>query len=109
MNNLLIDTIFSRCHFDPNVYTKKVGSYLIILFLYVDDLILTSSDPKLLNNVKTNLKNKFEITDLRFLHYFLGLQVFQTKEGIFISHSKYACDRLFHVHMDDYKPTPSPL
>jgi hypothetical protein len=30
MDNFLLDTRFSRCHFDPNVYTKKVGSHLII-------------------------------------------------------------------------------
>jgi hypothetical protein len=85
MDNFLIATGFSRCHFDPNVYTKKVGSHLIILVLYVDDLILTGSDSKLLNHVKTSLKKKFEMTDLGFLHYFLGLQVLQTNEGIFLS------------------------
>jgi hypothetical protein len=85
MDSFLIDTGFSRFHFDPNVYTKKVGIHLIILVLYVDDLILTGSDSKLLNHVKTNLKKKFEMTDLGFLHYFLGLQVFQTNEGIFLS------------------------
>jgi hypothetical protein len=109
MDNFLIATGFSRCHSDPNVYTKKVGSHLIILVLYVDDLILTGSDSKLLNHVKTNLKKKFEMTDLGFLHYFLGLQVLQTNEGIFLSQSKYACDLLRRFHMDDCKPTPSPF
>jgi hypothetical protein len=94
MDNFLISTGFSRCHSDPNVYTKKVGSHLIILFLYVDDLILTGSDSKLLNHVKTSLKKKFEMIDLGFFHYFLGLQVLQTNEGIFLSQSKYACDLL---------------
>jgi hypothetical protein len=40
MDNFLTDTRFSRCHSNPNVYTKKLGSHLIILVLYVDDLIL---------------------------------------------------------------------
>jgi hypothetical protein len=108
MDIFLIATRFSRFHFDPNVYTKKVGTHLIILVLYVDDLILTGSDSKLLNHVKISLKKKFEMTDLGFLHYFLGLQVFQTNEGIFLSHSKYACDLLHRFHMDNCKPTPSP-
>jgi hypothetical protein len=30
MDSFLIDTGFSRCHFDPNVYTKKTGIHLII-------------------------------------------------------------------------------
>jgi hypothetical protein len=51
----------------------------------------------------------FEMTDLGFLHYFLGLQVFQTNEGIFLSQSKYAFDLLRRFHMDDCKPTPSPF
>jgi hypothetical protein len=109
MDSFLIAIGFSRCHSDPNVYTKKVGSHLIILFLYVDDLILTDSDSKLLNYVKTNLKKKFEMTDLGFLHYFLGLQVLQINKGIFLSQCKYACDLLRRFHMDDCKSTPSPF
>ena len=79
MDSFLLDTGFSRCHSDPNVYTKKVGNHLIIFFLYVDDLILTGSDPKLLTHVKSSLQKKFEILDLGHLHYFLGIQVLQTK------------------------------
>jgi hypothetical protein len=109
MDKFLIDIGFSRCHSDPNIYTKKVGSYLIILVLYVDDLILIGSDSKLLNHVKTILKKKFEMTELGFLHYFLGLQVLQTNEGIFISQSKYACDLFHFFHMEYCKPSPSPF
>ena len=60
MDSFLLDTGFSRFHSDPNVYTKKVGNHLIILDLYVDDLILTGSDPKLLTHVKSNLKKKLK-------------------------------------------------
>src|SRR5713101_5783312 len=80
MDSSLLDTGFSRCHSDPNVYTKKVGNHLIILVLYVDDLILTGSDPNLITHVKSSLKQNFEMSDLGHLHYFLGLQVLQTKE-----------------------------
>ena len=79
-----------------------------MLIFNVDDLILTSSDAKLLNHVKSSLKKKFEMTNLGYLHYLLGLlQVLQTKEGIFISQYKYACDLLHHFHMEYSKPAPS--
>ena len=94
MDSFLFDTSFSRCHSDPNVYTKKVGNHLIILVLYVDDLILTVSDPKLITHVKSSLKQNFEMSDL---------------VGIFLSQSKYACDLLCRFHMEDCKPTPSPF
>ena len=109
MDRFLLDSDFYRCHSDPNVYTKKVSNHLIILILYVDDLVLTCSDPTLINHVKSSLKKKFDMTDLGHLHYFLGLQVLQTKEGISLSQPKYACDLLHRFHMEDCKPTPSPF
>jgi hypothetical protein len=109
MDSFFLDTSFCRCHCDPNVYTKKVGSHLIILSICVDELILTGSDPKLLTHVKSNLQTKSKIIELCYLHYFLDLQVLQTKEGIFISESKYACDLLRLFHMDDSKTTLSPF
>eukprot|EP00253_Pinus_taeda_P012002 PITA_12002 len=87
MDSFLLEFGFSSYHSDNIVYTTKVGKSLIILVLYVDDLILTSSDPNLINHVKPSLKKKFEMTDLGQLHYFLGLQVLQSKEGISLSQS----------------------
>jgi hypothetical protein len=85
MDRFLLATVIYRCNYDNNVYTKRVDGHLIILVIYVDDLILTGSDPKLINNVKSSLKNKFDMTDLGYLHYFVGLQVLQSKEGISLS------------------------
>eukprot|EP00253_Pinus_taeda_P002976 PITA_02976 len=44
-------------------------------------------DPNLINHVKSSLKKKCEMTDLGHLHYFLGLQVLHSKEGISLSQS----------------------
>eukprot|EP00253_Pinus_taeda_P016571 PITA_16571 len=104
MDSFLLESGFSRCHSDNTIYTKKEGKSLIILVLYVDDLILTHSDSNLINHVKSILKKKFEMTDLGHLHYFLGLQVLQSKEGIFLSQSRYACDLLRLFHMEDSSP-----
>jgi transposase len=49
------------------------------------------------------------MTDLGYLHYFLGLQVLQSKEAISLSRSKYACDLLHRFHMEYCKPSPSPF
>ena len=101
MDSFLLDNGFSRCHSDNTVYTKKVGKSLIILVLYVDDIILIGSDPNHINHVKSSLKKKFEMKDLGHLHYFLGLRVLQSKEGIALSQYKYARDLLCHFHMKD--------
>jgi hypothetical protein len=49
------------------------------------------------------------MTDLGFLHYFIGLQVLQTNERTFISQSKYVCDLIPLFHMEYCKPSPSPF
>eukprot|EP00253_Pinus_taeda_P029851 PITA_29851 len=95
MDSFLLEFGFSRCHSDNTVYTKKVGKSLIILVLYVDDLILTGSDPNLINHVKSSLRKKFEMTDLGQLHYFLGLQVLQSKEVKFGIHYNAEASPLF--------------
>eukprot|EP00253_Pinus_taeda_P028825 PITA_28825 len=66
-------------------------------------------DPNCINHVNSSLKKLFEMTDLGHLHYFLGLQVLQSKEVISLSQSNYACDLLRHFHMEDCKPAPSPF
>jgi hypothetical protein len=85
MDRFLLAIVIYRCNYDNNVYTKRVNGHLIILVIYVDDLILTGSDPKLINNVKSSLQNKFDMIDLGYLHYFVGLQVLQSKEEISLS------------------------
>ena len=110
MDSFLLDHHFFRCDSEPTIYAKKLGNHPVILILYVDDLIVIGSDHNLLTHVKSNLKNKFEMTTLGHLHYFVGLQVLQTKEGIFHHHyCKYVFDLLRHFHMDDCKPTSYPF
>ena len=75
---------FDCCHFEPTVYTQKHGTDLLILVLYVDDLILTGSSSSMIQSIQQALMGQFDMTDLGLLHYFLGLQVFQSSEGISI-------------------------
>ena len=70
MDSSLLDTYFSRCHSDSNVYTKKVGTHIIICVLYLNDFIDIDSDPILLIHVKSILKKKFEMTELGHLHHY---------------------------------------
>ena len=53
--------------------------------MYVDDIIVTGNDKKEKNTLKQCLAKEFEIKDLGKLKYFLGIEVVQSKQGIFIS------------------------
>ena len=72
MDKFLIDTGFFRCHSDPNVYTKKVGNHLIIIVLYVHDLFLIVSEPRILTHVKSILKKKIPFPSLSMIVTFFN-------------------------------------
>ena len=52
---------------------------MIFVTLYVDDLVLASSDNKLLESTKQALRDWFDMTDLGYLEYFLGIEIDQDR------------------------------
>jgi hypothetical protein len=55
------------------------------------------------------MMQKFEMSMMGELNYFLGFQVKQLKEGTFISQMKYTEDLLKRFEMKDTKPTKTPM
>ncbi|KAA0025703.1 putative gag-pol polyprotein, identical [Cucumis melo var. makuwa] len=101
---------FKRSANEPTLYVKKGGKNdFIIVCLYVDDIIYTSSSKSLVAEFKSHRKNKFEMTDLCLLYFFLGLEVCQTDGGIFISQKKYVKDLLKKFSMINCKPATTPM
>jgi hypothetical protein len=68
---------FTKSKVDSNLYFKVTNDEHVILLLYVDELFLIGEE-KLIINCKNNLTAKFEMKDLGLMHYFLGLQVWQS-------------------------------
>ena len=58
--------------------------------LYVDELIHTGNDDTLLSSIKHSMMKEFDMMDLGRMRYFLGLEVLQRADGIFICQKKYA-------------------
>ncbi|KAA3487372.1 cysteine-rich receptor-like protein kinase 5 [Gossypium australe] len=82
---------------------------LLIVPLYVDDLLVTGSNGNLLTKFKKQMQAKFEMSDLGDMTYFLGLEVFQSNEGIFINQKSFALKILNRFCMKNYKPTKTPI
>ncbi|KAH0711345.1 hypothetical protein KY289_007304 [Solanum tuberosum] len=100
---------YIRSENEPTLYVKKKGNVFIIVCLYVDDIIYTSSSRFLLEEFKSQMMNEFEMSDMGLLHYFLGLQVHQTEKRIFLSQRKYARDLLNKFGMLNCKPAATPM
>jgi histone deacetylase 1/2 len=56
-----------------------------------------------------NLNKNFAIKDLGDLHYFIGIEVRKTHNGLLLTQGKYAKDLLQKVGMHGCKPSPTPL
>jgi len=103
-----MDNGFEKSDCEPTIYIKESDGKILIVVLYVDDLIFTGSDEFFIVDFKEVMKSEFEITNLGSLRYFLGIEVKQTKNGIFISQEKYLADILDRFNMQNSKPTPTP-
>ncbi|VVA32593.1 Hypothetical predicted protein, partial [Prunus dulcis] len=101
---------FKMSHSDPSLFVKYSDSAIVVLLLYVDDIILTGSNPQVIQEVIIELGSVFELKDMGILTYFLGLQISCKSNGdIFVSQQKYATDLLAKSGMSSCKPCPTPL
>jgi hypothetical protein len=78
---------FTKIKADSNIYFKIMNNEPVILLLYVDDLFLTG-EKKLITECKKRLALEFEMKDYVLMYYFLGLEIWQSPERIFLNQGK---------------------
>lgn len=108
IDGFLKDLGFQKSEADANLYLRVISNLPIILVLYVDDLFLSRED-SLIDWCKRELTTRFEMKDLGLMHYFLGMEVWQKKDGIFLAHGKYTIDILRKFGMIDCKSINTPM
>ncbi|KAL0343433.1 UNVERIFIED_CONTAM: hypothetical protein Sangu_1230700 [Sesamum angustifolium] len=84
-----MDRGFRRSLSEPTLYIKSQGNDTLIVSLYVDDLIYTGNNEKMIQDFKEDMMKTFEMSDLGLMHLFLGIEINQENEGIFICQRKY--------------------
>ena len=78
----------------PSTQKTNSGGDIMIVCLYVDDMIFTGNNHGMFDDFKKIMTNEFEMTDIGQMAYFLGVEVKQSKDGIFMSQRK-VCGRDF--------------
>lgn len=101
---------FERCPYEHTLFVKRSEEgNILIVSLYVDDLIFTGSDEKMFKEFKKSMEREFDMTDLGKMHYFLGVEVIQREEGIYICQRKYAREVLERFGMTDFNSSKNPI
>jgi hypothetical protein len=88
---------------DISMFYYRKGSVVIFLFVCVDDIIVARSSSTAATTLLQDLQGDFALKDLGPLHYFLGVEVQHTMDGLCLSQSNYTWDLLDHAGMLSYK------
>jgi len=91
------------------LFIRNQGTHKLIAQIYVDDIIFGATLDSLAHEFSKEMKQEFEMSMIGELNYFLGLQVKQTAEGIFISQSKYAKDLVKRFGLDGKSRARTPM
>lgn len=91
---------------DTSLFIYHHGPYTAYLFLYVDDIVLTTSSEYLKSTLIALLKFEFSITDLGPLSYFLGISVTRTPPSMFLCQKKFAEEIIYRAKMTIANPLP---
>jgi Reverse transcriptase (RNA-dependent DNA polymerase) len=105
----LVHLGFKGSSYDPSLFLHHTNGDIVIILIYVDDLVVTSNNPTLVQSVIDKLKAQFSIRDLGNLHYFLGIEMSANQYGLVLSQTKYLLDLLARVTISTYKPCLTPM
>ncbi|GKB23480.1 retrovirus-related pol polyprotein from transposon TNT 1-94 [Tanacetum coccineum] len=94
---------------ENTLFTKKSKSHIIIVQIYVDDIIFGSTSQNLCDDFAKIMHDEFEMSMMRKLNFFLGLQIKQMEDRIFFNQSKYIREMLKKFGLEDSKPTKTPM
>ncbi|GJX31610.1 putative ribonuclease H-like domain-containing protein, partial [Tanacetum coccineum] len=113
LSTYLLDNGFQRGQIDKTLFIKRVKSDIRLVQVYVDDIIFGSTKKKLCTEFEKLMHKKFQMSSiarsLGELTFFLGLQVTQKNDGIFISQEKYVGEILKKFGFSTMKTANTPI
>ena len=112
-DKVMKDFGYTRSQYDHCVYHKQTreGTYVYLL-IYVDDMLIASSDQTEISKLKTQMQNEFEMKDLGEAKKILGMEITRDrKKGLVCLSQKQYVERLLHKFgiRDETKPVSTPL
>ncbi|GJV18837.1 putative ribonuclease H-like domain-containing protein [Tanacetum coccineum] len=94
LSSFLMENGFRRGTIDKTLFIKKNKSDIMLVQVYVDDIIFGSTKKSMCTEFEDCMHKRFQMSSMGELTFFLGLQVKQQPDGIFISQDKYVADIL---------------
>nr|GEY61095.1 hypothetical protein [Tanacetum cinerariifolium] len=109
LSKYLLTNGFQRGTIDQTLFIRRQRRDFILVQVYVDDIIFGSSNPQLCREFKALMHENFQMSAMGKLNFFLGLQVLQKEDGIFLSQDKYVGDILKKFGYSDVRSSNTPM
>ncbi|GJT06964.1 ribonuclease H-like domain-containing protein [Tanacetum coccineum] len=87
LSTYLLDNGFQRGKIDKTLFIRRDKGDILLVQVYVDDIIFGSTKKLLCNAFEKSMHEKFQMSSMGELTFFLGLQVKQKNDGIFIKYT----------------------
>nr|GEV99818.1 uncharacterized mitochondrial protein AtMg00810-like [Tanacetum cinerariifolium] len=107
--NFLLENGFQKGKIDQTLFIKRQKGAILLVQVYVDDIIFYSTNKDLRKAFEKLMKDKFQMSSMGELTFFLGLQVKQKPAGIFINQDKYVAKILRKFGLIDGKSSSTPI
>ena len=105
----LLKNGFTRGTIDKTMFYINKGNDLLLVQIYVDDIIFGSTNDILCQKFSKLMQSTYQMSIMGELSYFLGLQVKQNDDGIFITQSKYTKNLLKRFNMLESSSATTPM
>nr|GEZ61299.1 putative ribonuclease H-like domain-containing protein [Tanacetum cinerariifolium] len=109
LSKYLLNNGFQRGTIDQTLFIRRQRGDFILVQVYMDDIIFGSSNPQLCREFEALMHEKFQMSAMGELNFFLGLQVLQKEDGIFLSQDKYVGDILKKFGYSDVRSSNTPM
>lgn len=109
LNSILKELGFVKCSKEPSLFRRITNGSLLLVAVYVDDLLVTGSRVEDIQAFKLEMETKFEMSDFGPLHYYLGIEVIQGKDGIILRQERYATRILEEAGMSECNNVHIPM
>nr|GEU44978.1 retrovirus-related Pol polyprotein from transposon TNT 1-94 [Tanacetum cinerariifolium] len=100
---------FTKGIIDSTLFTIRYEEDIILVQIYVDGVILRSTNPKYTKHFEKLMHSRFEMSLMGEMKFYLGLQIHQSPSGIFINHAKYTLEILHKHGMDKGQSIGTPM
>ncbi|GKF63083.1 uncharacterized mitochondrial protein-like protein, partial [Tanacetum coccineum] len=109
LSTYLLDNRFQKGEIDKTLFIKRYKGDILLVQVYVDDIIFGSTKKELCNAFEKLMHAKFQMSSMGEHTFFLGLQVKQKKDEIFISQDKYVVEISKKFGFTEVKTASTPM